>query len=160
MVVFSDPLSISFGVKKVPFFEYIYHNRIVIIKGIPSSFIVVVDPSIRLSFSNRKSSFTDYDSLLNSFGVCLIISLKLPPPQHCGQNRFEKSGWVFFTLFKLFSQLIMYLDFFFMFLLNCESLDLFYSETDWRGRCSWLHNHTFYKAKQNIIIILHRATSY
>ena len=93
----------------------IYHNRIVIIKGIPSSFIVVVDPSIRLSFSNRKSSFTDYDSLLNSFGVCLIISLKLPPPQHCGQNRFEKSGWVFFTLFKLFSQLIMYLDFFLCF---------------------------------------------
>ena len=43
---------------------------------------------------------------------------------------------------------------------NCESLDLFYSETDWRGRCGWLHNHTFYKAKQNIIIILHRATSW
>ena len=43
---------------------------------------------------------------------------------------------------------------------NCESLDLFYSEMDWRGHFVWVHNHTFYKAKQNIIIISHRATSW
>ena len=40
---------------------------------------------------------------------------------------------------------------------NCESLDLFYSETDWM---SWFHNHTLYKAKQKLILILLSVTSW
>ena len=74
MAVSSDTLSISFGVKKGSVFEYIFHNRIVIYKRRhpKSSFIVVVDPSIRLSFSNRKSQF------LQIMTLCLIAVWCVP----------------------------------------------------------------------------------
>ena len=40
---------------------------------------------------------------------------------------------------------------------NCESLALFYSETDCRG---WFHNCTLYKSKQKLILILLSVTSW